>query len=314
MSKLGIVGAGSVGTSLAYAALLRQTASEMALFDIQPARVEAEVLDLVHGSPFAGPSRVTGASDPAVLAGADVVVVTAGAKQRPGQSRRELATVNARMLRTLMPTLVRHAPEAVYVIVTNPADVLTVVAQRHSGLPFSRIFSSGTVLDSARLRWELSLRTGAAPSSVHAMILGEHGDSQFPLWSQARVGPIPLRDWMPPGREPLGQSELDDIAASVSGAAGRVIAGKGATNYAIGLAALRVVEAVLGDERAILPVSSVLQGYRGITGVALSVPAVVGSWGIDRVLDVPMDPSEVALLHASADVVDDVVRSLHAEN
>lgn len=239
------------------------------------------------------------------------MVVTAGAKQQPGQSRLELAAVNAQMLQALMPVLVTHAPDAVYVIVTNPADVLTVVAQRHSGLPFSRVFSSGTVLDSSRLKWELSMATGAAPSSVHAMILGEHGDSQFPLWSQARVGPVPLRDWEPLGRKPLGQLELDRIAASVKGAAGRVIAGKGATNYAIGLAAVRVVEAVLGDERAILPVSSVLQGYRGITGVALSVPAVVGYAGISRVLEVPMDDGEHALLQASAGVVADALDALN---
>jgi len=308
--KLGIVGAGSVGTSLAYAVLLRGGASDIAIFDIRAARVEAEALDLAHGSLYAGLSRVTGSNDPSVLADSDVVVVTAGAKQHPGQSRLELAKGNARMLQELMPTLVAQAPDAIFVIVSNPADVLTVVAQRCSGLPSHRIFSSGTMLDSSRLRWELGRELGVATASVHAMILGEHGDSQFPLWSQARIGPVPIRDWISEQGERVHGQQLDRIADSIKAAAGRVIAGKGATNFAIGLVGARIVEAIAHDEGVVLPVSSMLEGYRGISGIALSVPAIIGSSGILRLLEVPMNDDEIEHLQASADILEQALRAL----
>ena len=172
-SKLAVIGAGAVGTSLAYAAMIRQSAREVALYDIAAERVEAEVLDIAHGSQFTGSSRITGSADLDVVEGANVVVVTAGAKQKPGQSRLDLAGANVEILRSLMPELITRAPNAVFVIVSNPCDVLTVAAQKISGLPANRIFSSGTVLDSSRLRWLLAERVGVATSSVHAMIVGE---------------------------------------------------------------------------------------------------------------------------------------------
>ena len=309
-STVAIIGAGAVGTSLAYAALIRQSAREVVLYDIDAARVEAEVLDLAHGTQFTGASTVTGSDDLDVIGGANVVVVTAGAKQHPGQSRLELAAVNVGILRDLMPKLVDRAPEAVFVLVTNPCDVLAVAAQSISGLPASRVFASGTVLDSSRLRWLLAQRAGVSPSSVHAMIVGEHGDSEFPLWSQASVGPVPILDWQPADGAPFTAEELDGIAADVKGAAYRVIAGKGATNYAIGLSGARIVEAVLRDEGAVLPVSSVLDGYHGVSGVALSVPSVVDARGVSQVIDVPFSVHEEHQLHRSADAVGASVRDL----
>lgn len=298
-AKLTVIGAGAVGTSLAYAALIRESAREVALYDIDAARVDAEVLDLAHGTPFTGASRITGGADLDVVAGSNVVVVTAGAKQRPGQTRLELAGINAGIVRDLMPQLVERAPGAVFVIVSNPCDVLAVAAQRASGLPASRVFASGTVLDSARLRWLLAHRLGIAASSVHAMIIGEHGDSEFPLWSQARIGPVPLAHW-DAGDGPLARSELVSIADEVKNAAYTVIAGKGATNYAIGLSGARIVEAILRDEGAVLPVSSVLEGYHGVSGVALSVPSVVDATGVSRVIEVPFDDEEQGRFAASA--------------
>lgn len=299
-SRLAIIGAGAVGSSLAYAALIRGSAREVALYDIDAARAEAEVLDLAHGTPFTGSSRVSGGGDLDVIEGANVVVVTAGAKQHPGQSRLDLAGINVGILRELMPELAARAPGAVFMLVTNPCDVLAVAAQRFSGLDPARVFSSGTVLDSSRLRWRLAERVGVAASSVHAMIVGEHGDSEFPLWSQSRIGPIPVRDWTDEAGRRLGEEELDAIADEVKNAAYAVIAGKGATNYAIGLSGARIVEAVLRDEGAILPVSSVLSGYHGIDGVALSVPSVVDAGGVSRVIDIPFSEAEERSLHASA--------------
>jgi L-lactate dehydrogenase len=299
-AKLTVVGAGSVGTSLAYAALIRGSAREVALYDIATAKVEAEALDLAHGTQFTG-SSVSGGDDLAVVEGSHVVVVTAGAKQQPGQSRLELAGTNVGILERLLPALLERAPDAVYLLVTNPVDVLTVEAQRISGLPPSRVFGSGTVLDTSRLRWLLARRAGVSTSSVHADIVGEHGDTEFPLWSNARIGPVPILEWR--GGEPFSASELDEIARDVREAAYTVIRGKGATNYAIGLTGARIVEAVLGDERAVMPVSTVLRGVYGVDGVALSVPSVVGGDGAVPVAETPFSAEEQLLLQASADAI-----------
>ena len=299
-SRLAVIGAGAVGSSLAYAALIRGSAREVVLYDIDATRAEAEVLDLAHGTPFTGAGRITGGGDLNAVTGASMVVITAGAKQRPGQSRLDLAATNVDILRTLMPRLVERAPDAVYLLVTNPCDVLAVAAQRFSGLDPSRVFSSGTVLDSSRLRWRLAERLGVSATSVHAMIVGEHGDSEFVLWSQCRIGPVPVLDWVDAHGHGIEAAELEQLADEVKNAAQAIIAGKGATNYAIGLSGARIVEAVLRDEKAVLPVSSVLDGYHGVAGVALSVPSILDSHGVARVIDVPFSDSEQHAFEASA--------------
>ncbi len=309
-SKVTIIGAGAVGTSMAYAALIRESAREVALYDIQTEKVDAEVLDLAHGTQFTGSSRISGGSSLDVIEGSNVVVITAGAKQHPGQTRLDLVGTNVAILRQLLPRLVERAPEAVFVIVSNPCDVLAVVAQRVSGLPASRVFSSGTVLDSSRLRWLIAERAGVSTSSVHAMIVGEHGDSEFPLWSQARIGPVPILDWQPVDSQPFSATELGQIADDVKNAAYRVIAGKGATNYAIGLSGARIIEAVLRDEGAILPVSSVLQDYRGVSGLALSVPSVVDASGVSRTIDLPFSIHEEELFARSAHALRETLSAL----
>lgn len=309
-STLAIIGAGSVGTATAYAAMIRGSARHVRLYDIDAARVDAEVLDLAHGSQFTGSSDISGGADLKHVEGADVVVITAGAKQRPGQTRLDLAATNVEILRGMLPKLIERAPDAVYLLVTNPCDVLTVAAQQISGLPSSRVFSSGTVLDTARLRWKLAQRAGVAQSSVHAHIVGEHGDTEFPLWSSASIGVTPLLDWEREGTRVFREEELDALSHEVRNAAYQVIAGKGATNYAIGLSAARIVEAVLHDEHAILPVSSVLNGFLGIEGVALSIPTVVSARGADPVVTTPFDATETASLQASAQALASVQSSL----
>lgn len=304
-SKLAIVGTGAVGTSLAYAALIRGSAREIALYDMNVAKAEAEVLDLAHGTQFTGSSTVSGGGDISAVDGANVVVITAGAKQNPGQSRLDLAGTNVEILRNLMPKLVERAPDAVFLLVTNPCDVLAAAAMKFSGLPANRVFSSGTVLDSSRLRWMLSERTGVATSSIHAYIVGEHGDSEFPLWSQSRIGPVPVREWRDSTGGAITEAELANIAESVKTAAYKVIEGKGATNYAIGLSGARIVEAILSDEGAVLPVSSVLTDYHGVSGVALSVPSIVNSTGVASVLNVDFDAHELEMFHRSAQALHD---------
>ncbi|MDX2377791.1 L-lactate dehydrogenase [Microbacterium sp. LRZ72] len=311
-SKLTVVGAGSVGASTAYAALIRGSARHVALYDIATEKVDAEVLDLAHGTQFTGSSDITGGSDISVVEGSHVVVITAGAKQNPGQTRTDLAGVNAGILTSMMPRLLEVAPDAIYVIVTNPCDVLTVLAQEATGLPPERIFASGTVLDTSRLRWKLGDRAGVSTSSVHAYIVGEHGDTEFPLWSTATIGTVPILDWEAGGRPRMSADELDGIATDVRDAAYTVIRGKGATNYAIGLSSARIVEAILRDEHAVLPVSTVLRDFHGLDGVALSVPSVVNARGAFPIHGTTFSEKEWAQLHASADAlrtVSDTLRS-----
>ncbi|MEV4667507.1 L-lactate dehydrogenase [Microbacterium sp. LWO12-1.2] len=311
-SKLTVVGAGSVGSSVAYAALIRGSARHVALYDIATAKVEAEVLDLAHGTQFTGSSDIIGGSDISVVAGSHVVVITAGAKQRPGQTRIELAEVNAGIIRSMMPQLLEVAPHAVYVIVTNPCDVLTVLAQEETGLPPERIFASGTVLDTSRLRWKLAERAGVSTASVHAHIIGEHGDTEFPLWSRATIGTVPILDWEMPGYPRISRDELDAIAIDVRDAAYKVILGKGATNYAIGLSSARIVEAILRDEHAVMPVSTVLHDFHGLDGVALSVPSIVSATGAIPIRNTTFSDEELGLLRRSADALAGVAASLRS--
>lgn len=310
-TKLAVVGAGAVGSTLAYAALMRGTARSVALLDVNRQKVEAEVLDLRHGAMFIPPAQIDGSDDVEVCRGADVVVVTAGARQKPGQTRTDLAEATVGLVRTILPGLLEVAPDAVYIMVTNPVDVVTYAAQRISALPAGRVFGSGTVLDSSRLRAALATHCGVAVGNVHAYVAGEHGDSEIALWSSATIGGVPLLDWTAlPGRAPLDADARDRIARDVVQSAYRIIAGKGATNYAVGLAATRIIEAVLKDEQRVLTVSSRVDGFHGITDVCLSLPSVVGRRGVEQVLDVPLSEAEAAGLRASAESMQAVQRRL----
>ncbi|GEK20649.1 L-lactate dehydrogenase [Cellulomonas xylanilytica] len=308
-SKLAIVGAGAVGSTMAYAALLRGAARTVALYDIDAAKVRAEALDLGHGIQFMPMAEVLGSDDIAVCADADVVMFTAGAKQKPGQSRLDLAEATIGLVRTVLPALVEVAPDAVYVMVTNPVDVVTYAALQISGLPPSQLFGSGTVLDSSRLRYLISQHTGVAVQNVHAYIAGEHGDTELPLWGSASIGSVPLLEWTGTGGSgPLTEEVRERIAHEVVDSAYRIIEGKGATNYAVALAGSRIIEAVLKDEQRVLPVSSLLDDYYGISDVCLSVPAIVGTHGVGERLPVPLSDTELAGLRASADAVRSVAR------
>ncbi len=313
-SKLAVVGAGSVGATLAYAALMRGAVRQVALYDVNRAKVEAEALDIGHGLQFMPMGEVVGSDDVAVCAGADVVVFTAGAKQKPGQTRLDLAGTTIGLVREVMPRLVEVAPDAVYVMVTNPVDVVTYAALKVSGLPSSQLFGSGTVLDSSRLRYLIAAHTGVAVQNVHAYVVGEHGDTEFPIWSTADISSVPVREWpgipRPDGGVVgrLSEDDLRRIADEVVTSAYRIIEGKGATNYAVGVAGTRILEAVLGDERRVLPVSSLLEDYLGVSDVCLSVPSVVGRGGVAARLEVGMSDDERAALRRSAEAVRSVAR------
>ena len=311
-NKLAIVGAGSVGATVAYACMIRGVAEQVVLYDTNRAKVDAEVLDLNHGLQFVPMATVEGSDDPGICADADVVVITAGAKQKPGQSRIDLAAANAAICRKLVPDLLRLAPEAVYLLVTNPVDVITYVTLKLSGLPARRVFGSGTVLDSSRFRFLIARRCNVAVQNVHAYVAGEHGDSEVPLWSSANIAGVPLHEWAVMGHGRLTVRDRADIFEHVKNAAQQVIRGKGATNYAIGLATARILQAVLSDENRVLPVSSLLpEDYRGVgAGVCLSVPSIVNGRGVDVPVDVPMNAAEVAGLKNSADRIREAIRSV----
>lgn len=308
LGKVAIVGAGSVGTAIAYASIIQGLADEVALYDLNGPKALAEVLDLRHGLQFVPPGRVEGGDDLACCRDADVVVITAGAKQHPGQSRMELAGANADMVRSLVPDLLGLAPNAILLLVTNPVDVVTWVAHDVSGLAEGRVLGSGTVLDTSRLRFLIAHRLGVAVSSVHATVVGEHGDSEIALWSAATVGGAPITSVVGPDGHTVGVHELDDLLHQVRSAAYHIIEGKGATNLAIGLATARILSAIGNDERAVLPVTArhELDGEE----VYLSLPSVVGRDGVLSTLDIPMSDAERSGLPASAAAIRSVHRSL----
>jgi L-lactate dehydrogenase len=310
-NKIGIIGAGRVGTTIAYAALIRGAAKQISLYDPTRSKVNAEVLDLNHGLMFVPMASVEGSDDLAVLTGSDVIVVTAGTTQVKGQTRMDLAQANAAICRELLPKVQTVAPGALILMVTNPVDVLTQIALKITGQERSCVFGSGTVLDSSRFRFLLARHFGVSVQSVHAYIAGEHGDSEIPLWSSANIGNVLLKDWHVEGYgQPLTEEQKQDLFGNVKNAGYQILAGKGATNYAIGLAAVSILEAVFHDEGRVLPVSSMLRDYRGISDVCLSIPAIVDRCGVESVIPLPMTADEEAGLKASAERIQQVVRSL----
>ena len=292
-TKLAVIGAGAVGSTLAFAAAQRGVAREIVLEDIAKERVEAEVLDMQHGSSFYPTVSIDGSDDPEICRDADMVVITAGPRQKPGQSRLELvgATVNV-------------APNAIYMLITNPVDIATHVAQKLTGLPENQVFGSGTNLDSARLRFLIAQHTGVNVKNVHAYIAGEHGDSEVPLWESATIGGVPMCDWTPlPGHDPLDAAKREEIHQEVKNAAYKIINGKGATNYAIGMSGVDIIEAVLHDTNRILPVSSMLKDFHGISDICMSVPTLLNRQGVNNTINTPVSDKELAALKRSAETL-----------
>lgn len=310
MTKIGIIGAGSVGATIAYACMIRGVSKQIALYDVAKAKVEAEALDLNHGLQFVPMASVEGSDDVAVLGHCDVIVMTAGAKQKPGQTRIDLASANAEICKKIIPQVMQVAPNTILLMVTNPVDVVTYIAHKLSGLPAHRVFGSGTVLDSSRFRFLLAKHTSVAVANVHAYIAGEHGDSEIPLWSSASIGSIPLPLWSVQGHGRITEQDRKEIFESVKAAAYQVIQGKGATNYAVGLAVASIVEAILHNENRVMPVSTLLDDYRGMKDVCLSVPCIVNRRGVEEPLPVPMNVDEETGLRTSADRIREVVRSV----
>lgn len=310
-TKVAIIGAGAVGSTLAYACVIRGVAREVVLQDINKQKVEAEALDIAHGIQFTPAASVAGSDDVEICRDADVVVITAGAKQKPGQSRLDLAGATVSIMEKILPGLTAVAPDAVYVMVANPVDVVTYASLKISGLSTNQMFGSGTVLDTSRLRYLVSLHTGTAVQNIHAYVAGEHGDSEVPLWAAGEIGNVPLTRWG--ATVSGGQFDADLRAAigrEVMESAYKIIAGKGVTNYAVGLAVSRIIAAVLNDEQRVLTVSTLLDDWAGISGVCMSVPTIVGRGGAGRRLLPYLSMDERDALTASAIQLRNVARSL----
>lgn len=302
---LAVVGCGAVGAAAAYASFTKRVASRILLVDRDAARAEGEAMDLMHGQALVGRVQVH-ACGYEELGEADVVLVAAGANQRRGESRLALLERNANVMRDVIEALDAHAPDAVVIVSTNPVDLLTKLAIRSSKRPEARIFGTGTTLDSARFRALLGERFGTSPRSVHAYVLGEHGDSEVPIWSNASVGGVPLallgRDAPSLGAS-LDDAARTDIAERTRHAAAHVIERKGYTNLAIGLVLAELADVVLSDQRSVHTVSVLSHGAYGIDDVALGLPCVVGREGIAARLTPTLDEEERAALRASADVL-----------
>jgi L-lactate dehydrogenase len=300
---VGIVGTGNVGIAAAYALFHRRLASDIVLIDKDPRRAEGEAMDLMHGQSLVGRVSVRAGSYED-LAEAQVVLIAAGAHQRPGETRLDLLNRNTEVFREVARELDRHAPGAILVIATNPVDIVTYVMQELSRRPPEQVIGTGTTLDTARFRALLGAHYGVDPRSVHAYILGEHGDSEVPLWSSASIGGLPILDRTVLGR-PWDRPVMDALFERVRRAAYEIIERKGYTNLAIGVVLAQIVETILGDQKSVLPVSVRLDGEYGLGGVCLSIPCVVGIGGVEGRVLPGLDPQELAGLQLSAAILRD---------
>jgi L-lactate dehydrogenase len=300
--KVGIIGCGFVGATCAYTLMQTSLFSEMVLLDADHARAEGEAMDISHGLLYAAPMNIyAGGYDD--LADAGVVIVTAGAGQKPGETRLDLVRKNAGIFASIIPELKNRGFDGILLIVANPVDILTKLARDLSGLPEGQVFGSGTVLDTARLRYLLGEHLSVDSRSVHAFIIGEHGDSEIPVWSSASVSGVPIHNFC----EMRGFFDHDkamrEIGESVKNSAYEIIARKKATYYGIGMAVARICTAVVRDEKSILPVSTALHGEFGISDVTFSIPAIVGANGAERIVPISLDAEETERLRASAGVL-----------
>jgi len=307
--KISIIGCGNVGVRCAYALIIRGLARQLALIDKDTKRTEGEAMDLAHGAPFVSPVEIFAGSYPDT-ADSDIVIITAGAKQKPGQSRVELIKDNAGIFKQIIPEVVKYSPKAILLIVSNPVDVLSYIAYKISGKPAGEVIGSGTVLDSARLRNQLAKHCRVDAHNIHAYILGEHGDSEFPVWSKAMIGGMLFQDYCPLCNKSNAcnyEKVLEGIFTEVRDSAYKIIEKKGETSYGIGLAVARITQAILHDENAILPVSTLVGGYFGINDVYLSLPAVINKDGVRELLKIGLNEKEANALKTSAAFVKKVL-------
>lgn len=289
--RIAIIGTGNVGATFAYSLLLSGLVGEIVLIDNNQTKASGEAMDLNHAVPLTQPTRIW-AGHYEDVAGAAITVVTAGAAQRPGETRLDLVQRNITILKTIIPEVVRYNPEGLILIAANPVDILTYAAWKISGLPASRVIGSGTILDTARFRYLLSQYAKVDARSVHAYIIGEHGDSEVPVWSLANIAGMNLEEYFAINCRECDTDVFDRIFEATRDAAYQIIQRKGSTYYAIGSGLQRIVEAILRDQDTVLSVSTLIEDFHGVNEVYLSLPCVLGRNGIKKVLKIPLNQKE----------------------
>ncbi len=304
--KVAIIGCGFVGAASAFSLMESGLFSEMVLIDANKDKAEGEATDISHGLPFAKPMKIY-AGDYPDLADAAVIVVTAGAGQKPGETRLDLVKKNVGIFKSIIPQIAQYNKEGIMLIVANPVDILTYAAVKLSGFPENRVFGSGTVLDTARLKYLLGEHLSVDSRSVHSFIIGEHGDSEIVAWTSTNVSGVPLNKFC----EMRGHFEHDkamvEIAENVKNSAYEIIEKKGATYYGIAMSVRRICEAIIRDEKSILPVSSIQHGEMGIRDVSISMPMIVGRDGIEGAVPINLSDNEMKMLQKSADTLKAVI-------
>jgi L-lactate dehydrogenase len=307
--RVAIIGAGNVGATFAYTLLMSGLAAEIVLIDANQRKAEGEVMDLNHAVPLAQTARIF-VGDYPDCAGAAITVITAGAAQKPGETRLDLAARNVDIFRQIVPKIVEHNPNGIILVATNPVDVLSYASWKMSGLPKERVLGSGTILDTARFRFMLSQHFGVDPRSVHAYIIGEHGDSEVPAWSLANIAGMRFPVFCEQMGTGCNPDELNQIFEQTRDAAYQIIERKGATYYAVATGIVRIVEAILRDQGTVLSVSSLIENYYDIQDVFLSLPTVVDGGGVERILRLKLDEKEVTGLRNSARVLQELAKKL----
>ena len=311
--KVAIIGCGFVGSASAFALMQSGIIYRDWCFWMQTSESRREAEDIVHGIPFGRPMQIY-AGDYDDIADAAIIVITAGANQKPDETRLDLVHKNIAIFQSIIPEITKRDFEGILLIVANPVDILTYTAQKLSGYPENRVIGSGTVLDSARLKYHLGQHLGVDSRSVHAFIVGEHGDSEIAAWSSANISGIPLDNFCEMRGHYNHVEATERIAAEVKQSAYEIISKKGATYYGIAMSVKRICEAIIRDEKSILPISTMLHGEYGISDVVLSLPCIVGRDGYETKVPIDLDQEEVSRLHESANTLKEVLSEFFAEN
>lgn len=300
--KISIIGTGFVGSTVAYTLMMKGIASEIILVNLERAKAEGEAMDIEHGSPFAAESLVR-AGNYEDTKNSDIVIITAGTNQNPGESRMDLIVRNAAIMRDIAKNVAENSPNAIALIVSNPVDVMSYVFQKETNFPKNRVIGSGTCLDSARFRYLLNQKFDVDSHNIHAYILGEHGDSEFPAWSLVSIAGMNINQASDVFGGIMHDEDYLKIGDEVRNAAYEIINLKGATYYGIAMSVAHICQAILRDEKAIIPLSVLLNGEYGIDDVYLSLPVIIGEHGVDKILTPPLSDEEMGKLHHSAEIL-----------
>ena len=307
--KAVMIGCGFVGSAAVFSLMESGLFTEIVLIDVDHTKAEGEAMDISHGIPFGKPMKIyAGTYDDIV--GAEIIIITAGANQKPGETRLDLVHKNVAIYKSIIPEITKRNYNGILLIVSNPVDILTYVAQKLSGLPEKHVIGSGTVLDTARLKYQTGELLGVDSRSVHAFIIGEHGDSEIAAWSSANISGIPIDDFCKMRGHNYHDEEMDIIGEKVKNSAYEIIKRKQATYYGIAVSIRRICEVILRDEKSILPISSMMHGEYGIEDIALSFPAILGKDGLETKVPISLDDEEVESLINSANLLKDILKSV----